>query len=180
MMPNGATFVLVLLLIHCIKTEYAIDIASEICPFVSYCTVGPRVNFTASKDFAPCCSKCFCDEECWKYQDCCPDMANTHNDLDPKTSCVSSIVNSPALEGIPSNLNTYPLYRMFNTCLHDFNGSYEIFRKCEKDYTQEVPEFDDVVIVSNSRYHDEIYKNKYCAACHGVLDVVRWVLICIN
>ena len=172
---NSALFVLALLPIYCVQMEDVTELYREVCPYTSYCRTGPRLNFTALKDFAPCCTQCFCDKDCWKFQDCCPDIPNTGSDLDLQTSCMPSVVNSPALENSSKDLDAFLSYRMFNTCPRDFAGNEEIIKKCIESHIQVMPDLDDVVIVSNSRYHDEIYKNKYCAACHGVVDVVRCV-----
>ena len=66
-------------------------------------------------------------------------------------------------------------YRMINSCPTGYIDD-KIISKCENS-GENIPESpDDIVVVSDVLENDEIYKNKHCAACNGVTNVIRYLM----
>ena len=163
----------ILFLIAVINSQLdELEIVRQICPYADLCSIDRMYdNFTESVDGVPCCENCFCDEDCWKFNDCCPDAHVKHDPLEIRANCVNSVTKTPFSSGIQLD-SLFPSFRIFDRCPDDFNTSQLTIDKCAEVFT-EIPSINDLVIVSNTRSHDEIYKNKHCASCHGVEEFIR-------
>ena len=170
-MPTILVRILVLIAVTNAQFD-ELEIVRKTCPYADLCTIGRRYdNFTESDEFVPCCKNCFCDEDCWKFNDCCPDAQVKHDPLGIRANCVNSAAKTPFSAGYKVD-ELFPSFRVFDRCPDDFNGSQLTIDKCAEVFT-EIPSINDLVIVSNTRLHDEIYKNKHCASCHGIKEFIR-------
>ena len=67
-------------------------------------------------------------------------------------------------------------YRMIISCPSSY-ADVDTIEHCINSQTIEADSFDDIVTVSDVKNHDRIYKNKHCATCNGVLEVIRYYTI---
>ena len=145
-----------------------------VCPYSNFCMVDSLLKNTNQSDSVSCCWDCFCDEDCYDYGDCCPDIEA----LIPKPAnitelkCVSSI-SKTSYTRTPNGKNRLQYsseYRMFDSCPADYKDDGGTTIKCV-DEGHDVADYDDIVVVSDSK--GSIYKNKHCALCHGVTEITR-------
>ena len=150
-----------------------IDIWRQTCPHNDLCSVGKLSNFKAAGDYVPCCSKCFCDEDCKKFDDCCPDIEGEVTMLSGM-ECTTTAVNNPVIQNLKSEDRDrlFLSLRMISSCPEHFTGNRTITDMCAEIF-ENYPSSDDMVIVSDRYHHDDIYKNKHCAACNGVQETIR-------
>ena len=146
----------------------------QMCPYTDLCSSGKLASLNASGDYVPCCSDCFCDIHCKKFNDCCPDVEDGVASSARKT-CTQTVVHNPGIRritGRADNNNELPSYRMTSECPKRFFGSSLTVRMCAERF-QGYPSPEDVVMVSNRYHHDDVFKNKHCAACNGVNETIR-------
>lgn len=98
---------------------------------------------------------------------CCPDKPNM-TVTDPIYTCT----NLEIMLNYPRQIYT-----------HSNDASYRVIDSCpDVDMSNKFPfcenpaKLEDYVIVSNVE-NEKIYKNRQCAMCHGVHDVIEWELV---
>lgn len=115
-----------------------------------------------------CCQECSCDVTCVILGNCCPDY-DISSDLymydPPEVPCTAdtTIVNN----GIQFH-SIGRLYRFIDYCPSPFHSSETTIKLCNQPET-----LDDRLPVVNIE-GDKLFKNKYCASCHGYQNVVPW------
>ena len=150
-----------------------IDEWREMCPYNDLCTIEKLSKFNHSLQYAPCCSNCFCDEGCKKFHDCCPDVDGGLT-MSSRMLCTTTYVDNPAVHDLPDGVaeRIFLSFRMISNCPKHFQGNVTTVKMCAEMF-ENYPSSDDMVIVSNRYHHDDIYKNKHCAACNGVQETIR-------
>ena len=124
------------------------------------------------KDYFTCMSMytgdiCGCDEElCTLFGDCCAESQYTHNTTGPEFACVSTSPRSTR----ETELRNTTAYWMIASCPTDVAAPLgtSVSDPCEAQSISGPP-------VSDSRT-GFVYRNKYCAQCHGVPDTeqITW------
>ena len=149
------------------------------CPFTTFCTNGPRINFTNFDDEAsPCCSQCACGDDCWVFGTCCPDAKALSKGASARTVCQSNLLEY-SRNVVPDSFDKRILeYLMIISCPSSYTN-VDTIERCINSHNIQPDAFDDIVTVSDIHNHGRIYKNKFCAACNGVTDVIRYTYICI-
>ena len=145
--------------------QQVIDIGSQVCPYTNFCHTDASKIIPNDTDNVPCCFPCFCDEECWEFDNCCPDkhlIATTRPQVVP---CIDSLLRSQ-----PTSSLYYAgeFYRVIDTCPFSENR-WNLEPKCN---TQNITSLEDFVWVSDKT--GKIYKNIHCAKCHGIKEPITW------
>ena len=140
-------------LINALPTRY--------CPHTNLCQSNASLPLD-DDSVSPCCDDCSCDNDCWKKDNCCPDKHNATN-RSPIIECQETLVKGTS---------KYP----------DFN-TYWVVKKCPETTTNTtlikkckgrlLSSMDDYIWVSDP-FSNQIYKNKWCAECHGINETVEW------
>lgn len=144
------------------------------CPFSTFCKTTPDEEFPRNNlTLAPCCSPCSCRQSCWKFGTCCPDVERIPSMDEELAVCHDSFLNF-TVDSVTSKEYSIPFeqYRMIASCPANYTKT-DIVRKCENSSNFFPQSLDDVAMVSDAQEHNEIYKNRHCAACHGVTNVIR-------
>ena len=104
---------------------------------------------------------CKCDEQCKLFGDCCSDSVYVHNTNIPNFDCVPNIV-LPERNSIQEE-SALKYYWMITSCPNSKTDSTnELEDMCEAQSHSSPP-------ISDNRT-GLVYRNKYCAQCHGVPD----------
>lgn len=48
------------------------ELGASLCPFTNFCHTN-ATKVIPDKSLEPCCRPCFCDDDCWELDNCCPD-----------------------------------------------------------------------------------------------------------
>ncbi|ESO96891.1 hypothetical protein LOTGIDRAFT_159640 [Lottia gigantea] len=135
----------------------AMDIEAQYCS--SSCSERFK-NLNANEPNSRC-APCFCDSDCYKYNDCCPDKIlfekpETEIQPDTKYGCHGTIIR---------NRYYQEFYQMIDKCPESFTNQ-EIKENCHKS--------DSIHWKYVKPYFDfktkETYRNKYCALCNNVMN----------
>ena len=133
---------------------------SEICHFDQSCALSANVS-------SSCCRQCSCNEFCEERRTCCQDK-NYSMPFKPNIvhqECLPVVNNH--IEGILKS-KRIPHYFIRSSCPPNSNA--ELNKACRIMTPQVV---DDLQYVS-SRDGRVIYRNHFCATCHGETDIVKW------
>ena len=118
--------------------------------------------------FVPCCRPCFCDDDCWELDNCCPDKDLT---IQPSNlvPCKSTKVKSARIHKRDTTTYGSGYFRVTDTC-PGTEGNVSLIELCSgysptslKDYTW-----------VSDHTNGKIYQNLYCARCHKVDTYVSW------
>ena len=133
----------------------------DLCPYTNYCTRNATKRLDEDNK-TPCCDFCSCTDDCWERGNCCLDKHNIVS-RQPLTSCVD-ITGRKMFHGTPRSL---PQYYVIQRCptLND-----TLTEKCSGNHQSSLNDFMWVTDVHTNK----IYNNKYCAACHGVVNFTQW------
>ena len=141
----------------------------HLCPFTTYCTTNASTEITGSD--LPCCTPCGCTPLCRRHGNCCPDyehpVAMETDYIEPE--CYRAERNGDNF-GSWDPLYSYQdgdMYTTFTACPRSY-GHNSVRIACERKATN-LQEF----VVVSDKYH-VVYKNRFCAQCHGVNDVDTW------
>ena len=146
-----------------------LNLWQDYCPYNDFCTKKSlqRLN-VLENNHQPCCSNCSCEKDCWLFRDCCPDVSHKQKLHLQQASCDWLFVkNNYSLNYFGSALQ----YIVIDFCPDGFIDSDNFVRDHCLERFREDTDLSDVVVVSDAK--NRIYKNKYCAMCHGVVDVIR-------
>ena len=144
------------------------DIVSSYCPYINFCHAVSRQTVDAVQNYS-CCAGCSCEDECWKYDTCCPDKENISKHI-PGAACKTTLIKQDKDEKALPVLG-YKRYRIEDSCPpSEINIS--LARKCSGAFYNSTDEF---VWVSD-KVSGKIYQNRYCALCHGVTDFISWLI----
>ena len=167
----------IILLIYCCLFTFAIydkdqvlQLASEWCPYTKFCLTDAR-QIKPNNTKVPCCQPCFCDDDCWILDNCCPDKKLRNEPRPPILPCIDAYATrskySNPLDGF---------YRVIDSCPSPEGISYPE-TKCSSNNRTSVEDF---IWVSDKR--GKIYRNKHCAKCNGINDTVPWQILttCYN
>ena len=146
---------------------------SQMCPFTNYCPTKANDIFHNDKN-SPCCSECSCDSySCYQTGNCCPDLGpspDTSSDMicsDSMTKFTnkrSSRIHNGYKYGVKQ-------YFIVASCPQNYNDSH-VVSKCKGSNKTELGDF---LWVSHTE-NDLIYRNHYCAKCHGLKGWLTWNL----
>ena len=146
------------------------DIVSLYCPYTSLCHSPVRQIMNESEDHS-CCANCSCEDDCWIYDNCCPDKETTPTSISGLV-CKSALTKqrTSAIFGMDWE-KEYNRYKIQASCpLGEKNTS--LVQKCSGAINNSI---DDIIWVSD-KMSGTIYQNRYCALCHGVQDFTSWLL----
>ncbi|KAL3832445.1 hypothetical protein ACJMK2_024087 [Sinanodonta woodiana] len=112
------------------------------------------------------CAPCSCDVDCWSRGDCCVDLPYLYL----TSSCQSTQL---IFNGSNAQVNTNNKFEMIASC-PETTLNLEIKEKCD-DFRNEGSFLNnDIQAPVTSVITHVIYRNKYCASCHGDHDVIPW------
>ena len=136
----------------------------EVCQFTHFCQTDASQSKPNDTDKIPCCFPCYCDDDCWLFDDCCPDKDLMNGPRPPVVPCIDSYVkprfeDSNPYEGFYKVIDTCPRYEKRSNLLH----------KCNRKNRTSLEDF---VWVSDKT--GRIYLNIYCAKCHGIQETKPW------
>ena len=153
------------------------EVLYELCPFNNFCQVEARIVLRSDKEI-PCCRPCYCDDDCWRRGNCCPDKQDTPSET-PIEVCEDTIVKRR--KGMKNG--RYDIY-----IFHGIDGEikrYYVIKTCpgkESNKTNVMKctgelqtSFEDYIWVT-SLEDRKIYNNKFCAECHGIQNYTYWNL----
>lgn len=152
------------------------------CPFVSLCNhqlgiENPAYNVTIYFQFwnffllyGECCSPCQCNvSTCLNTGDCCPDVLHDLAlDLEQYHPALQRICIEVTVRDAfqVSHISTAGILAIGN-CPDGTSSS--LYLNCTRDYNSSITSLYDTVPCSRAATND-IYRNKYCAACNGITD----------
>jgi len=119
-----------------------------------------------SKEFTSCCQDCSCAIDCLIIGNCCPDYVPPNVDnLPQKGECRSldRIINY-RLDNVPLGFQ----FKIVDYCPD--HTSVDINTRCI------TPTAIEEIIPVSSRDGEKLFRNKYCAYCHGYMNIVMWGL----
>ena len=153
------------------------DVITEVktlCPYTTFCMTAAEKEFPGGNhNHVPCCTQCSCSPSCWMFGTCCPDIEQNMPSKPELAVCQYNFqIFSSNLVSLIDDKHLKVQYRMINSCPTG-NIDEDIVSKCENFSKINPQSFDDIALVSDALEHDEIYRNRYCAACHGVTNVIR-------
>ena len=160
----------------------------EACPYTDFCQSSASKVFKddTGKDM-PCCLPCFCDDDCERRQDCCPDKpVNNTGDAsdsssesnqslgDPDLTCKETIVKRSTGKKT-THFNGYSSgvlrYRIVDQC-PDTERNTTTAVKCAEPQHISIADY----VWVTDKTTGKIYKNRHCAQCHAVENVAEWNL----
>ena len=138
-------------------------LASELCPFNKFCHADAKEFMRPDTEREPCCKPCFCDDDCWILDNCCPDKELMNEPRPSVVPCIDSYL-SQSDDSNPDN----GFYRVIDSCPGPEDASY-LESKCDRNNRASV---EDLIWVSDKT--GRIYQNIHCAKCHGINDTIPW------
>lgn len=141
--------------------------ANAVCGLRQSCALA---NASAST-YTSCCRPCSCDDFCQERKTCCPDMTSySRNTQIIEQQCLPAAYSYKPT-GFLTSLGSLGVYYYFvrADCPVDTTGTI-LARKCAENSHGNI---DDVRYVSSSDGL-VIYKNRFCALCHGEKEVIPW------
>ena len=148
---------------------------SELCPYNNYCTSNASMILKSARNI-PCCTQCSCEDDCWRRGDCCQDKENPIT-RPPTEICRDTIVRRFIDKNGRNDTETIlgieeiKRYYIIDTC-PDKETSEAVVEKCSGESKESLEDFVWVTDSDTGR----IYRNKFCAGCHGVTNFVLWDL----
>ena len=144
--------------------DQVLHLASEWCPYTKFCHIDAR-KIKPNSTEVPCCQPCFCDDDCWILDNCCPDKDLIHEPRPPILPCIDSYAFRS------NDLNqVVGFYRVIDSCPGSEGISYSE-TKCKR---YNITSVEDFIWVSDKT--GRIYRNIHCAKCHGINETVPWQL----
>lgn len=114
------------------------------------------------------CATCQCDDNCFKYGDCCPDKLIFSNQRPSEDyACVGQMTSSIA-NPLPE-VTRYSYY-MIKTCPTDIPNNIDDELKCDNNDLKFSILYPPVTVFETR----ETYKNQFCAICNDAVDYVTW------
>ena len=166
MSPTGCSVTLTIY--FCIFTSAICDreevryLVSEWCPYTKFCNTDARKIKPASTK-EPCCKPCYCDDDCWIFDNCCPDKELVNEPRPPIVPCTDSYGSRS------EDLNPCDgFYRVIDSCPSPEGTSYPEL-KCNRNNRTSLEDF---IWVSDKT--GRIYQNIYCAKCYGINETIQW------
>ena len=137
-------------------------LVSEWCPYTKFCHTDAR-KIKPNSTKVPCCKPCYCDDDCWILDNCCPDKELVNKPRPPIVPCIDSHTSrskdSSQIDGF---------YRVIDSCPSSEGNSY-LKTKCSRNNSTSVEDF-----IWVSAKTGRIYQNKHCAKCHGINETIPW------
>ena len=146
-------------------------ILTAACPFTNFCTKESKLSPTGNKSRI-CCESCMCSTNCHHHGNCCPDVQHEADDNLQKPVCYFPVFS-------PDEKTLYDRKMNYFSGIHSYNA----FVSCpvnntkigERNLCEERPtDLESLTLVSDSMGY--VYKNKYCAECHGKTSYKSWNL----
>ena len=149
------------------------DLVSSFCPYTSFCH-SPAKHKTNNQQTNSCCVDCSCEDDCWKYETCCPDKEIIPNNL-PVVPCKAPLIK-PTKNDTNSSYNWLEevgptRYRVEDRCPPG-EKNITLIQKCSRPINGSLEDF---VWVSD-KVSGKIYQNRHCAYCNGVTELTNWLL----
>ena len=137
-----------------------------ICPYTNFCYTNATKILEDTSDKMPCCAPCSCEDNCWDFGNCCPDKDSTNNkDL---IQPLLSVCKDPSIK----HFSDMRAYQVIDSCPSGLNN-VTLLQKCQFANRTSIGDY---VWVSD-KLTGKIFENKYCALCHGVVDVLPWRIL---
>ena len=147
---------------------------NKLCPYNNFCESN-ATNVLKTDQQIPCCRPCYCDDDCWIRGNCCPDKEKMPT-KPPSEACQSATVkrqrNIRMSDADDEEYRYITRYYIIRTCPR--NETNKVRRK--KCMGKSRVSFEDFIWVTGLD-NGKIYKNKFCAECHGVLNYTYWTLM---
>ena len=144
------------------------ELGAKFCPYTNFCSLEASKQII-DVTLTPCCRPCFCDDDCWELDNCCPDkeaITEASSDLIP---CKSTKVKLPRLDKRDTLIFGSEYFRVIDTC-PSTEENLTLIGLC-KGGNKDV--FEDYIWVSDYR-DGRIYQNLHCAKCHKIDSYVSW------
>ena len=174
---------LILVALNSLCTAFLLDanmskVLHELCPFNNFCQVEARIVLGSDKEI-PCCRPCYCDDDCWRRGNCCPDKQDTPSET-PIEVCEDTIVKRrEGINGGRYDTNIYDgiegeirRYYVIKTCPRTESNKTNIM-KCTGELQASFEDYIWVTGLDNRK----IYNNKFCAECHGIQSYSYWNIL---
>ena len=150
------------------------DLVSSVCPYTSFCH-SPAKQRTTNQQTSSCCIDCSCEDDCWKYETCCPDMEIIPNNLQV-VPCKAPLIRPTENDTIfPYDWLTAFIgpwrYRVEDRCPSSEKNK-TLIQKCSGPINGSLEDF----IWVSDKVSGKIYQNRHCAYCNGVTDPANWLL----
>ena len=137
---------------------------SSLCPYMDFC------HRKASKvldddDRIPCCSPCSCDDDCFEFENCCPDKIIRDPQARPLSCKRSEVKGLGSVTYTPNS----PMYRVVDTCPVD-ERNLTLIKKCRGENRTDIKDYQWVSDNTTGR----IFQNHHCSRCHNYNHVEVW------
>ena len=150
------------------------EVGNSLCPYTNYCHTNASRHLNVTDEYIPSCLPCSCDNDCWEFQNCCPDKEETISQptiLPCKLSKVKGLtgIYDPPSIGDILNQRAGANFRVVYSCPASENN-ITLKQKCAGNNRDRLRDY---VWVSDST-NGMPYRNIHCAKCHGVEQFWFW------
>ena len=138
------------------------EFGARLCPYTNFCTVEASKQ-NSNNSYVPCCRPCFCDDNCWKLDNCCPDK-------EPKILAPSNVLpcKNTKVKG-QIGMNDRQKFRVVDTCPPSEENE-TLLELCTGLVRTGVKDY----IWVSDYAKGNIYQNLHCAKCHKIDKYVFW------
>ena len=148
----------------------------QACPYTNFCNKNASSYIQDGRQ-APCCRECSCNDDCWKRGNCCPDKIVRDKGLAYEHETCKDTQVSSAGAATANGLSQFRRYFVTETCPETVEDDF-VKEKCTGIVTETLT---DLLWVSDPDTN-RIYRNKFCAECHGIRKYQEWQIStnCLN
>lgn len=139
------------------------------CPYTAQCERNATTVLPENLRVGACCTSCSCHDDCLAMGNCCLDKRTTPF-LNPLQFICKETLVKRKIETTSIDEEGIKRYFIIDSCLDNINS--ETAKRCSGS-TNNNATLEDLVWVSD-RDSGRIFKNIYCAKCHGVTNVIQW------
>ena len=144
------------------------EVVSSYCPYSDLCQSPARLTRNGSERTS-CCAQCSCDNDCWRFDNCCIDKDSNNSYSSRVMSCKSTLTKDLINNnGFKSNIEPRH-YRIEDTCPPSEVNS-TLIQKCQGFSKEHLEDF----VWVTDKQTGMIYQNKHCAQCRGVSEYTTW------
>ena len=159
-------------------SQESLNVLRQMCPYNDFCQSN-ATQIIDDNTLSPCCRRCRCDEECDKIKSCCPDkevQGQGHELIVDTLDTVEWVCKDVRVgwtkergKRADSYAHTKHTVRVVDQCPIEETDE-ELKVKCNSTDTTA---YEDFLWVSD-KTTGRIYRNEFCASCHGVHQFVYW------
>ena len=154
-----------------VSAQEHIDVSAALqqaCRYTNFCNKNAS-SYIQDGHQAPCCRECSCADDCWKRGNCCPDkIVRDKGPAYEHETCKDTQVNSAGVtnNGLSQNRRRY---FVTETCPETVQDDF-VMKKCTGIVAETIT---DLIWVSDP-HTNRIYRNRFCAECHGIRQYQAW------